>query len=83
MLGKIWGNGHNKMVSEIARYRTLCIVWSTFCKNKYMCVYVKTTRNYIKRKIVVTLRWWNAFGKCVFFCFADFISVVVFKIAVI
>lgn len=34
----------------------------------------------MKGKIVVILGWWNAFGKCIFVCFTDFTSVVVFKI---
>lgn len=39
MFGKIGGNGHDKMVNKIAGYRTLCIVWSTVCKNKSMCTH--------------------------------------------
>lgn len=40
MFGKIGGNGHNKMVNKIAGYRTLCVVWSTVCKNKSVCIHV-------------------------------------------
>lgn len=76
MLGKIWENGHSKMVSKFAELCAYCDPHSV--KNKYTRMHAKTRRNSIKRKIVVTFGRWNAFRKCIFICFTDFTSVVVF-----